>query len=245
MNHNLLVTGASSDIGIAFLRKIYKSCDVIFLQYRTMNSSLEELVMQIRKDNCELVLLQADLNNEDDVESFIEKIKCDGRMPNEIVHLAMPCAYNKQFHKDSLERWDIAWQVAIRSIVQMLQVFLPEMSKGRYGRIIFMLTSYTRGMPPKFQSGYVTTKYALLGLMKSIAVEYADRGITCNGVSPEMMETKFLKNIPDLIVEQNALNSPLGRNVLVQEILPILEYMLSENGGAMNGENVGITAGKA
>lgn len=70
---------------------------------------------------------------------------------------------------------------------------IPNMAKKKYGRIVFMLTSCTINNPPKYQSSYVTVKYALLGLMKALAVEYADRGITVNGVSPDMMETKFFQ----------------------------------------------------
>jgi 3-oxoacyl-[acyl-carrier protein] reductase len=89
----------------------------------------------------------------------------------------------------------------------------------------------------------VTVKYALLGLMKSLAVEYADKGITVNGVSPDMMETKFLSDIPEMIVEQNRENSPLGRNILVEEVTPLMKHMLSDAGASMTGQNIGITGG--
>lgn len=118
------------------------------------------------------------------------------------------------------------------------------MSKSKYGRIIFLLSSNTIGKPAKYQSSYVTVKYALLGLMKALAAEYADKGITVNGVSPDMMETKFLSGIPDLIVEQNRENGPMGRNVYVEEILPMIQYMLSEEGASMTGQNIEISGGR-
>jgi 3-oxoacyl-[acyl-carrier protein] reductase len=117
------------------------------------------------------------------------------------------------------------------------------MMKEKYGRVVFMLTSNTVGIPAKYQSSYVTVKYALLGLMKALSAEYADKGITFNGVSPDMMETGFLDNIPDLIIEQNAQNSPLGRNIRIDEVIPVIEYMLSDRGAAMTGQNIAITGG--
>ena len=107
-----------------------------------------------------------------------------------------------------------------------------------------MLTDSVIGMPPKFLSPYITVKYALLGLMKSLAVEYAGKGITINAVSPDMMETKFLSGIPELVIEQNAKNNPLGRNLTVDDVIPAFEYFLSEKANVVTGQNIGITGGK-
>ncbi len=86
-------------------------------------------------------------------------------------------------------------------------------------------------------------EYALLGLMKALSVEYADRGIMVNGISPSMMETKFLKDVPELIVQQAAMNSPFGRNLLVEEIVPAFEFLLSEGGDRITGQNIVISGG--
>ena len=83
----------------------------------------------------------------------------------------------------------------------ILQAFIPKMSKQNYGKIVFMLSAYLLGIPPKFQSPYITVKYALLGLMRNLASEYAAKGIMVNAVSPDMMETKFLSELPELIKE--------------------------------------------
>jgi 3-oxoacyl-[acyl-carrier protein] reductase len=92
-------------------------------------------------------------------------------------------------------------EVSVHSIVLILQAFIPYMEKNRYGRIVFMLASYMQNYPAQYQSGYVTVKYALLGLMTSLTVEYADKVITVNGVSLDMMGIKFQSDIPEMIVE--------------------------------------------
>ena len=75
------------------------------------------------------------------------------------------------------------------------------MSKAKFGRVLFIQTSYTIGCPPKNTAAYVMNKSAIGGLVKSLAVEYARFGITVNCVAPSMMETHFLKDTPDLIVQ--------------------------------------------
>ncbi len=106
-----------------------------------------------------------------------------------------------------------------------------------------MLSAYLLGVPPKFQSPYITVKYALLGLMRNLAAEYAAKGIMVNAVSPDMMETKFLSELPDLIKEQSAKNKPLGRNLFVEEVIPTMEYLLSSGSDVVTGQNIGVTGG--
>lgn len=243
MGKNLLIVGASSEIAIKFLRASYDDYEKIYLQYRTLGSDLEGLAKELSA-HTEIVLLQADLSDTDSVFAMINQIKETGALPNHIVHLAAPKIRHKQFHKENWESFENGWEISVHSIVNILQAFMPSMAKQKYGRVIFMLTSCTNNEPPKFQSAYVMVKYALLGLMKSLAVDYADKGITVNGVSPGMMETKFLSELPELIIEQNRMNSPLGRNINIEEILPVMKYMLSDMGASMTGQNIVISGGQ-
>ena len=109
------------------------------------------------------------------------------------------------------------------------------MAKKKYGRVVIMLTAYTIGTPPKFQSTYVTAKYALLGLMKSLAAEYRPYGVCINGISPGMIDTKFIEELPHPVVEQNIKNSVLGRNLTPEDIIPVIRYLLSEEASYITG----------
>lgn len=242
MEKVLLVTGASSELGINLINKVYSDYKRIYLQYRNMNDQLQETIDYL-KDKTEIVLFKVDLSNVLDVNKMIADINESMILPNCIVHFPAPKAYNMQFHRDKWENYDLGWIVSVRSIVMILQAFVKNMARNKYGRIVFMLTNYTNNLPAKYQSSYVTVKYALLGLMKSLSVEYIDKGITVNGVSPDMMETKFLSNLPELIIEQNKANSPIGRNIYIKEVVPIMEYMLSDLGAAMTGQNIVISGG--
>lgn len=242
MEKVLLVTGASSELGINLINKVYSDYKRIYLQYRNMNDQLQETIDYL-KDKTEIVLFKVDLSNVLDVNKMIADINESMIFPNCIVHFPAPKAYNMQFHKDKWENYDLGWIVSVRSIVMILQAFMKNMARNKYGRIVFMLTNNTNNLPAKYQSSYVTVKYALLGLMKSLSVEYIDKGITVNGVSPDMMETKFLSNLPELIIEQNKANSPIGRNIYIKEVVPIMEYMLSDLGAAMTGQNIVISGG--
>ncbi len=239
MEKVLLITGATSDVGCGLLETVYKNYTHIFLQYRTMNDNLSSIIEKISSET-DIRLLQCDFNSIDNVFLLIEEIKESGYMPNNIVHLPAPKARNMQFHKDEWQNYMLGWEISVHSITEILKAFIPHMAKEKYGRIVFMLTGYTVYTPAKFQSSYVTVKYALFGLMKSLAVEYIDKGITVNGISPDMMETKFLSELPRLIVETNALNSPLGRNIKLEEVIPAFEFLLADSSASITGQNIAI-----
>lgn len=237
---NILITGASSEVGINLIDSFGDGYGTVFAQYRTPNGGLEELKEKLGD---RLELIQADFSQPDGVNNMVDAINATGKTPDAIVHLPAPKAYNQKFHKDVWENYQKGIDISVRSAVETVKAFIPAMVKNRYGRIVFMLTSCTQNFPAKYQASYVTVKYAILGLMKSLSVEYMEKGITVNGISPEMMETKFLSEIPDLLIEQNAAQSPLGRNVRVDEIIPIIRYMLSDEGAAMTGQNIAVTGG--
>ncbi len=242
MEKVLLITGASSEVGMNLIEKVYRDYQTIYVHYVHMNDRLKGVLERI-KDKVNIVELQADFTDYSSVNDMIETIRNSDIIPNNIVHLTAPKAYNKQFNKDCWDNYQIKIDIMIRSFFEIAKAFMGTMSKNRYGRIVVLLSSYTDGIPAKYQSSYVTVKYALLGMMKSLSVDYADKGITVNGVSPSMMETKFLSDIPELIIEQNASNSPLGRNIKVDEVIPVIEYMLSDAGAAITGQNVVISGG--
>ena len=242
MGKVLLVTGASSEVGIRLIEKIYSDYDRIYMQYRTMNNELHQLIERLEPE-CDIVAIQADFSDVESINNMIDEIKKSTILPDNIVHIPAPKAYNKQFHKDRWENYESGWDISVRSIVLILQAFIANMAKNRYGRIVFMLTSCTNNNPPKFQSSYVTVKYSLLGLMKSLSVEYISKGITVNGVSPDMMETKFLSELPELIIAKNRENSPIGRNIYVDEVVPVIQYMLSDSAASMTGQNIVISGG--
>lgn len=237
----LLVTGASSDVGSALIRELAGEYDCIWANY----CSSAQNVADLRECFGEKVVpIQADFASQESTETMIRTILRDGREPDHIVHLSARKILNKKFHKYTWEEYQIEINTSLRPIVMIAEAFLPGMAKRHYGRMVFMLTSYLLGAPPKYQSPYITVKYAQYGLMRNLAAEYADKGITVNAVSPDMIETRFLENIPHLIVEQNAARSPLKRNLNVRDVVPAFRYLLSDEAEALTGQNIGITGGQ-
>ncbi len=239
-NKVLLVLGASSDVGIELIKEIKEQFDYILAHYANETTELTELKKELGD---RLILIQGNFLSKEETYKFVENVKNTEKMPTHIVHLPAGKFENIKFSKTNWQTFENNINIALRSLVIILQEFLPIMAKEKYGRIVVMLTSATLNIPPKYLSSYVTTKYALLGLVKALSNEYADKRIRINGVSPSMINTKFLDNIPNLIVEQNALNSPTGKNLSVKDVIPTFKFLLSDNADCITGQNIGITNG--
>ena len=242
-----MVMGASSDVGIAFIKGLEEKLSkvgeqaTVIAHYASSVTKLEALQEELQV--LQLVLLGADFGKSEEIEIFVEKVKETCECPDYIVHLPA-----SKFEYNRIKQFD--WQKGLReleiqvhSLAEIAKVFLPKMAKRKSGKVAVMLTAYTIGMPPKFMSQYVIAKYALMGLMKSMAIEYADKGINVNGISPNMMETKFLEKIDEKIIGITGENSAMKRNVNLCEVVQGILFLLSEGAEYMNGVNLNMTGG--
>lgn len=238
----ILITGASSDIGCELISEIASEDSIIIAHYNDSKDKIERLKNKL---DVEIIPIKADFSNENDINALITFMKNNQYIPDKIIHLPALRVKNTRFKDIEWVDFQDQLDIQVKSIVLILKEFLPLMSKKKRGKVIFMLTSYTISIPPKLLSNYVTAKYALLGLMKSLANEYANKSININGISPSMIETEFLSNIPDKIVEFEAEAHPLNRNATPKDIIPLIKFLLSDDSNYMTGLNIPITGGSA
>ena len=235
----ILIIGASSDIGLNLIRGIVDDA-VIIAHYNSSNYELLELSKEIQN---ELITLQADLSKEVEVNRLIEKIELDYGSPHKIVHLAAPKFENIRFKNIVWEEFQRDLEISLKSIILILMRFLPKMAKSKQGKVVIMLSSVVVNVPPKALTQYTVIKYALLGLVKSLASEYSDKNIQINAISPSMIDTKFLDNINQKFVELSAHHHPLKRNAVVGEVTPIIRMLISKESDYISGINLPVTGG--
>lgn len=238
----LLVIGASSDMGMALIRSSQSKYDRIIAHYNHMNEKLKRLCEDLGESK--ITLIKADLSKEEEVFDLISLVQQQCDCPNHIVHFPAPICNNSRFHKIKWDVFQNELDIQLKSAVLILQSFLPKMAKMHYGRVLIMISYVVNNVAPAYCCNYVVTKYAMLGLVKSLASEYASKGITINGISPSWVNTKYIDNQPDILKEQYASNSPIGRNLNVEEITPTMEYLLSDGAACVNGENIIISCGR-
>ena len=237
-----LITGASSDVGISFIQNTIQPDDIVIAQGAKDLSGLAELCQRYKG---QIYTYDVDLSNPEATDRFIADVAQHHPLPTHIVHLPALRVINTKFKNFDEERFALDLNVQIFSAVKICKAFLPKMAKARYGKVLFMLTSYLLGMPPKNTAAYIMAKSTLQGLAKSLAADYASFGITVNCVMPSMMETKFLSDTSDLIVQASAEANPMGRNARVEDVVPAMQFLLSDGASFITGVTLPITGGSA
>jgi 3-oxoacyl-[acyl-carrier protein] reductase len=241
MDKNILILGASSDIGLKFIAENHMKYDNIVAHYNSNDEKLLELKNQADAD---IHLLQSNFSNNESVDDMIKSI-LELELPiSHVLHLSAPHVKNTKFNKIAVQDYLDSYNIQVISVVKLLQKILPRMAKAKYGKVVFLLSSYTSNTPPKYLNDYVTNKHALLGLMKGLASEYADKQININAVSPSMMETKFLENLPTFVVEKSASDSPMKRNANIMDVTPMMQFLLSDDSSYITGQNIVISGGQ-
>lgn len=240
-NKVYLILGASSDLGIALIKSILQSeCNAkIIAHYHCTCTSLLE--MKEEYIGATIELKKADLSDLVDVDRFIAEIQADNLVPTHIVSFSASTYHFNRLQEWNKQRINVDMTIQVYAFAEILKAFLPLMVQNKYGKIVTMLSSSTIGIPPKYTSEYVTVKYALLGLIKCLASDYGEYGININAVSPGMIETKFIKGIGRKIKEYVAESNPRHRNLTIEDVVPAILFLLSDQSEFANGTNINLS----
>ncbi len=150
----------------------------------------------------------------------------------------------KKIHEFTLEEWMRVTNTNLTSVFLMCRAFVPHMKGQGYGRIINMTSIMAHVSLPE-RSAYSSTKAALLGLTKSLAMELAPDNITVVGISPGPFLTEMNLAISN-DAEKNAMflsKIPVGRWGKVEEIGSLAAYICSDAAGFITGTDILIDGG--
>ena len=134
---------------------------------------------------------------------------------------------------------------AVAGVLQLCQAFAEQARRRRAGgAIVNVLSAYTLGMPPAKLAAYVTSKHALLGLTRAMAVEFIRYGVRVNAISPAMTRTAFIADLPEPFIEQVAKGLPMERLATAEEVAGVIRFLLSEDSSYVNGANLPVSGGE-
>ena len=142
----------------------------------------------------------------------------------------------------STESWDHYLGVNLTGAFNVCQRVLPGMLARGYGRIVNVASiasvdGHYRG------AHYAASKAALIGLTRSIALEYGESGITANAVLPGAIATPNVLQTPAEVLEDSTKWIPAGRFAAIEEIASMLTFLASPEASYVNGASIPVDGG--
>jgi len=137
---------------------------------------------------------------------------------------------------------DKLWSVNVKGALGCARAAIKVMMRARAGRIIF-LSSVVGEMGNAGQAAYSASKAALLGLTKTLAREYASRGITVNAVSPGYIETDMTSGLTGELKEGMLKAVPLARSGRAEEVAAAIAFLSSDEAGYITAQVLRVNGG--
>lgn len=237
-----LITGASRGLGRAMAVALAAEGARIALVARDAQK-LNAVKAEIENAGGQANVFIADVTAEDNVANLEQEVSRDAGKVQILINNA-GINIRKNLTEFSLAEWRSVMDTNLTSVFLMCRAFVPHMRGTGYGRVINM-TSIMSHISLPGRAAYSSSKAALLGLNRALALELAPEGITVNGISPGPIGTEMNRPIMEN-AELNAqfvANIPAGRWGKVEEIGELARYLCSEAAGFITGTDIIIDGG--
>ena len=234
MTRTVLITGATSSFGQELITRLPSDAKIIAQSRRSLPSKFSK--------DPRIINVISDLSKSDFLNDFESQI--DFSQVDEVVHFAAAPMRMQNFSATKSEQLLADYQTNFLSVVSLLtKVAATRKQSQRQIRVVLMLTDMLRS-PKKGETSYITSKFALLGLIKSLSAEYSGNDLRINAVSPSLVETKYVEHFPEFLRKDISNKHPMKRHCTVAEVIDSVEFLLSPQSSFINGQNIYINGGE-
>jgi 3-oxoacyl-[acyl-carrier protein] reductase len=236
-----LVTGGSRGIGRAAAEALAKQGAHVVINYVSNEAAARDTAQAIEQAGGKAELVQFDVADGPAAEKAITEVaKRLGRL--DILVASAGVAIDGLLLRLKDEDFDRILSVNVKGAVACSRAAIRTMMRAKTGRIVF-LSSVVGEMGNAGQTAYAASKAALLGVTKSLAREYASRGITVNAVTPGFVDTDMTSGLTDDQKSAMLTAVPLGRTGTAQEIAAAITYLVSDEAGYVTGQTLRVNGG--
>lgn len=237
MRGNILIIGASGDIGKAIAERVLHDGYHVLLHYNKNREKINELRKEVSTDAI-LAVIQADLSSSSAIKSFLAELM----LPVDYIVFASGAAQFGLLQDTSEQVMDNMLTLHVKAPWMITKHLLPRMIQQKRGKIIF-ITSIWGNIGASNEVIYSSVKGAQNSFVKALAKEVAPSGITVNAVSPGYIETKMNGHLSDDEKTSIIADIPLNRAGLPSEIAHSVSFLLDERSSYIQGEIINITGG--
>ncbi|MCC5995972.1 MAG: 3-hydroxybutyrate dehydrogenase [Oceanicaulis sp.] len=249
-----VITGSTSGIGAALAEGLAANgCDIV-LNGLGDASEIEALRVRLQDDyKVRVAYHSANMLRPGEIEDLIafaskEMGRLDILVNNAgIQHVA-------KIEEFPAEKWDAILAINLSSVFHACKHAVPVMKAQGRGRIVNIASAHALAASP-FKSAYIAAKHGVMGLTKTIALEVAEHGVTCNAINPGYVRTPLVDSqIADTARERGISEDEVVRDVMLyaqptkkfveySQLVGALLYLVSDDGANANGSSINVEGG--
>lgn len=241
-----IVTGSTSGIGLAIAHELARVGANVMINGFGDKSEIDKIVKELQNQSGNnIVYSGADMSKTEDIEAMANDATrvfgaIDIIVNNAGIQFVAPIQDYPQ------EKWDAIIAINLSASFKLIKAVLPGMISRNYGRIVNIASTHAL-VGSAFKSAYVAAKHGMAGLTKVVAIETAEKNITCNAICPGYVKTPLVEkqiaeqakahNIPEnQVVREIMLKvQPNKRFIEAEQVAALTAFLCSEAGSGITG----------
>jgi 3-oxoacyl-[acyl-carrier protein] reductase len=234
-----LITGATGTIGGAIARVLHRQGATV-----AVSGTKRELLDTLAAELGERVhVIPSDLADKSETEALVPRAE-------EAMGQLDILVANAGITKDNLfvqlrdEDWEQVIEINLNATFRLARAAVRGMMRRRFGRVI-AITSVVGGAGSAGQANYVAAKAGITGMIKSIAQEYAKRGVTANCVAPGFIVSPMTDKLSEKQREMILAKVPASRAGTVDEVAAAVVFLAADEAGYVTGQTLHVNGGMA
>lgn len=226
-----IVTGSTSGIGLAIAEALAQQGCAVVLNSFTDHVDDHALAKRLAAQHgVHARYVRADMSKAEDCVRLVEAGAALG--PVQILVNNAGIQHVARVEEFPVEKWDAILAINLSSAFHTIRAAVPGMKAAGWGRIVNIASAHGLTASP-FKSAYVAAKHGLLGLTKTVALELAEEGTTCNAICPGYVRTPLVEGqIADQMKTHGLSREQVIRDVMLQR-QPTKQFVTVEDIGAM------------
>jgi 3-oxoacyl-[acyl-carrier protein] reductase len=235
-----LVTGGAQGIGKAVALLLARNGADIVVSDINLEKA-EETAKEVQTIGRKALATKVDVAALGDVEKMVEAILAQFGKVDILVNNA-GIARDKLILRMTEEDWDAVLNINLKGTFNCTKTVVRHMSKQKSGKIV-NIASVVGEMGNAGQGNYAASKAGVIGFTKTIAREFAQRGINVNAIAPGYIETPMTDALPDKVKEELKRLIPLDRLGKPEDVAEAVLFLVSESANYITGQVLNVNGG--
>ncbi|HEY9058987.1 MAG TPA: 3-oxoacyl-[acyl-carrier-protein] reductase [Pseudobacteroides sp.] len=234
-----VITGSSRGLGKSIALKLAQLGANIVLN--GSSDAVFKTAEEFKAAGYNVIVIKGNVRNEDDVKQMVNSaVEAFGSI--DILVNNAGVTKDKPLAMMSLQDWDDVLDINLKGAFLCTKYASKVMIKKRTGKIINIASVAGRYGNPG-QINYSASKAGLIGMTKTVAKELASRGITCNAVTPGLIESDMTNVLPEEVRNNYLKNIPLGRFGTPEDVANVVAFLASNDSNYVTGQVIDIDGG--